>query len=111
MFSFSYFITHSGCFIFSWFPSWSQNGHYKSQSYVLSGSHLFGGGNLTLGVFLLTAGSFPRKRLLASFWPKLGHMAIEPVTCKENGNVLMLGALGTFRAFPPFITYTFILYF
>lgn len=31
---------------------------------------------------------FPSKPLLALLWPELGHMANEPVTCKEDGNVL-----------------------
>lgn len=38
----------------------------------------------------------------ASLWPELGHMAIEPFTCKRDGNVLgVLETLGFSGHFPP----------
>lgn len=51
---------------------------------------------LTLGVFYLRARrSFPSKPLRASLCSELVHVAIEPITCKKDGNVLIaLGSLG-----------------
>ena len=44
-----------------------------------------------------------KKCLLVSLWSELGHMAIEPVTWRYPWN---FGALGIFRAFLSFMTYS-----
>lgn len=46
----------------------------------------------------------------APLWPELGHMAIEPFTCKGDGNVLgVLETLGFSGHLPPSLL-TFLLY-
>lgn len=94
-----------------WFTSWLQDGCYKSLHafQLLSIWGLWvGGGKQTLGVFHWIARSFPRKLL----WHHFGQNWVTWPLSQEGWKCpWCLGALGIFRAFPFFITYTLTLYF